>query len=191
MALLVRDAVARAYKELSYSAEGETPSAEMQTDGINALNDMLASWALSSIALSYPSASVWRGQWAEPVGYAVGDGVLRNGNVYVCTAAHTSGAANEPQTSPQWASYWTFNPPAVLPLGANASVPLPITHYRGFVALLALDMASLLNVEPSSGTLRKAQDGWSSLLADYMRIDPQQFEMGLTFTPTYRSYRGV
>ena len=45
----VRDIITRTYKRLRVIAEGETPSASAMSDGLDALNDMIYSWATDGV----------------------------------------------------------------------------------------------------------------------------------------------
>lgn len=48
----------------------------------------------------------WQGAWLTATAYALNDAVENDGSSYICTQAHTSGAASEPGTGGSWASYW-------------------------------------------------------------------------------------
>lgn len=48
----------------------------------------------------------WRGAWAGSTAYALNDGVSHNGSSYICIAAHTSSASDEPGVGGSWSSYW-------------------------------------------------------------------------------------
>ena len=48
----------------------------------------------------------WQGAWATSTSYSLNDMVSNDGTAYICTQAHTSGAASEPGTGGSWESYW-------------------------------------------------------------------------------------
>lgn len=50
----------------------------------------------------------WRGVWALSTAYAAYDVAKNDGDIYLCTAAHTSAASTEPGTGASWASYWAL-----------------------------------------------------------------------------------
>jgi hypothetical protein len=57
--------------------------------------------------VAYARELNWRTAWATATVYAVNDIVTHNGNVYLATAAHTSGAAaDEPGIAADWDDYW-------------------------------------------------------------------------------------
>ncbi len=48
----------------------------------------------------------WQGGWATATVYAELAGVENGGSSYICTTAHTSGAASEPGVGASWQTYW-------------------------------------------------------------------------------------
>lgn len=50
----------------------------------------------------------WRGVWTLSTAYAAYDVAKNDGDIYLCTAAHTSAASTEPGTGASWASYWAL-----------------------------------------------------------------------------------
>lgn len=50
-------------------------------------------------ALTIDKPIQWKGQWQQGVSYSQGDGILYNGNAYICSQAHGSSANNIPPSS--------------------------------------------------------------------------------------------
>lgn len=48
----------------------------------------------------------WEGSWQTATPYVINDAVFNDGSSYVCTAAHTSSAGDEPGTGASWTDYW-------------------------------------------------------------------------------------
>jgi hypothetical protein len=48
----------------------------------------------------------WKGQWLTATAYVLNDCVGNDGSGYVCTAAHSSIAADEPGVGADWATHW-------------------------------------------------------------------------------------
>lgn len=186
MSLTARQAVTRAIKELNYYPEGEDPTAGAISDGLDALNSMLAAWQTSNVLLAYPSFTTWRGEWEVGTSYAVGDGVTNNGSTYVCAVQHTATSFDEPNTTPNWATYWTYYAENVLPLTLDVAIPIKNVHERGLIALLAVDIAPIFSVQPSQVTVAKADAGWRAILADYNQAPTAQHDPALIYVPSRR-----
>ena len=54
----------------------------------------------------YDTELTWRTAWATATAYAQSDLVTHNGNVYIATSGHTSGASTEPGVGADWGDYW-------------------------------------------------------------------------------------
>lgn len=54
----------------------------------------------------YDTELTWRRAWATATAYAQSDLVTHNGNVYIATSGHTSGASTEPGVGADWGDYW-------------------------------------------------------------------------------------
>lgn len=54
----------------------------------------------------YDTELTWRMAWATATAYAKSDLVTHNGNVYIATSGHTSGASTEPGVGADWGDYW-------------------------------------------------------------------------------------
>ena len=183
----VRQIVTRAFGELMYLAEGETPSAQSMQDGVTAFNAMLANWRTMGMIIpdapGFPASSNWRGDWASNTVYAVDDGVCRSGSTYKCKAVHTSSLYNDkPGVSPNWATYWDFV--ASLELTQDDTVPLDLMFHRGLVSLLAIELAPTFGVAPSKQTEKKASEGMTSLLAAFLPINPVRADNGIIRMPS-------
>jgi hypothetical protein len=182
-----RDICTRALKELMYTAEGETPSSEAISDTLAGLNEMAARWLTQGLFIppllgTLPTGINWRGDWQTRTQYAVNDGVLRSGSVYVCTTLHTSGEYDRPGTSPNWSAYWTAYP--MIELELADTWPLGIEFNSGVISMLAVNMAASFNVDPGPLTAKRASDGMTALIAAYMPIRPVGVDSGLTRMPS-------
>lgn len=51
-----------------------------------------------------------RGFWLTATAYALNDAVMSQGQAYVCSSAHTSGASTQPGVGVSWATVWTLMP---------------------------------------------------------------------------------
>lgn len=178
----VRTLITRALGELLYIAEGETPTAGQSADGLFTVNNMVAAWRTESIMITFPASTNWRGVWETRTAYAVNDCVNVAGVLYTCTTAHTSSTSDRPIGSPDAATYWTVNTDTVLAL--DDQFPLPAQFERGVISLLALELASQYNVQPSALTVRKASEGKTAIMAAYMPITPVGVDAGLTRMPS-------
>lgn len=177
-----RDIITRAASELMYYAKGETLNAADMNAGLNALNDMIASWRSESIVITYPAGVNWRGEWETRTVYAANDGVSRNGITCTCSTAHTSSYYDMPIGSPNWATYWDVTDYTALALGD--ALPVPAHLQRGVISLLAVEIAPTFGLEPSKYTLKKASEGKTALLAAYAPILPVRVDNGLIRMPS-------
>lgn len=86
----------------SYIALSDHTSSASDEPGVG------ASWTTywSLFAADGPAAFNWQGTWAQSTAYSVDDAVYNDGSSYICTAAHTSSASDEPGTGGSWQSYW-------------------------------------------------------------------------------------
>lgn len=177
-----RQLIVRALGELQYFPEGESPSAGAVSDGLDALNALIASWHTESIIIAYPPATNWRGEWAERTVYAVNDSVSRSGNTYTCSTAHTASITDKPGVSQNGDTYWTLY--AETPLTLSSSLPFPAPFERGVTSMLAVELGPMFGVDPSPLTLKKASDGKTALIAAYMQIQPVRVDNGLIRMPS-------
>ena len=169
-----------------FTAEGETPSAQAMSDGLTALNSMIASWRTQGMVVlsvpGFPAGKNWRGDWQSNTTYAVDDAVARSGNTYVCSAVHTSSLYDKPGVSPNWASYWTAD--AVTELALTDTFPVSAEFHRGIVSMLAVELGPQFNIDPKPLTLRKASDGHTALLAAFFPINPVRVDNGIIRMPS-------
>lgn len=177
-----RDIVTRAIKLVGYYGEGEEPSAAAVRDGLQALNDLMASWHNQGLLVFWPPGTVYLGDWKASYVYAVGDAVSRSGNVYSCTAAHTSTTNDQPGNSPGWSSYWELY--SETPLALSSTFPLDASHDRGVVAILALEVAPLFNVDPQATVVARAREGMVALYGTYFRVPNASVDSGITRMPS-------
>ena len=61
---------------------------------------------ISQVGMQGPKGANWRSDWLVDTDFAVNDVVSSGGSVYICTAVHTSSAADEPHTGANAATYW-------------------------------------------------------------------------------------
>jgi hypothetical protein len=177
-----RDIVVRALGELNYFPEGEDPTAGSVRDGLIALNAMIASWQTESMQIFFPSATTYKGDWAERIVYSVGDSVARTGTLYTCIVAHTSSVNDRPGVAINQATYWTAYVPTELEL--TTTFPFPAQFERGMTSMLAVEMSPMFGVEPSAFTEKRASEGKTALLAAYMPINPVRVDNGLIRMPS-------
>ena len=177
-----RDIVTRALGELLYIASGESPTASDAKDGLNALNDLIASWRTEGMLISYPPSVNWRGEWQVNTAYASNDGVSRSGMPYTCLVAHISSFNDKPGTSENTATYWTVTTDTDYTL--DDTFTLPRVYHRGVIAMLAIEMAPAFQMTPSPGTIAKASQGKTALLAAFMPIQPVGVDAGLIRLPS-------
>lgn len=181
-----RDIVTRALGELMFMAEGESPSAQAMSDGLSALNGMIASWrTLGMVVVStpgFPAGKNWRGDWNPTITYAVDDAVMRSGSTYVCSVAHVSSLYDKPGVSPNWASYWIAD--AATELEIDDTFPVSVEFHSGIFAMLAVDLGPQFNIDPKPLTLRKASDGHTALIAAFLPINPVRVDNGLIRMPS-------
>jgi hypothetical protein len=177
-----RQIVTRALKELMYMQEGESPSAEAISDGLDALNGMLASWHNDGLLIFYPPGKNWLGDWRANYVYAVDDAVAVGGGTYTCTVGHTSTANDLPGASPNYASYWTLY--AETPMTLDSTFPLGAHHERGVIALLAIDIAPMFNVQPDPLTFLKSKDGMAGIYGQYFHVPNASVDAGITRMPS-------
>lgn len=177
-----RQIIRRAVKELMYLAEGEDPSAETVSDGLDMLNGMIASWHHQGLMIFYPPGKTWVGDWKNNTTYAVNDAVSRNGNTYYCTTAHVSSINDEPGPSANWGTYWTLY--AETPMTLDSTLAFDASHERGIVALLAVEMSPSFNLTPSPLTMRKADEGMTALYGAFYRVPLAQIDPGITRMPS-------
>lgn len=180
-----RDVITRAFGELMFMAEGETPSAAAMSDALDALNDLLASWrTLGMVVVSVPGFPTgnWRGDWQTNTSYAVSDAVMRSGSTYVCSTVHTSSLYDKPGVSPNWASYWTAT--AATTLALDDTFPVSAEFHRGIIAILAVEMAPKFNIDPKPLTMRKASEGLTALMAAFLPINPVRVDNGIIRMPS-------
>jgi hypothetical protein len=71
----------------------------------------------------------WQSAWVTATDYAVNGFVTNDGDAYVCIAAHTSAAGNEPGTGASWQTYWEVLIPGVVSINASA-----IEHHSSYQA---------------------------------------------------------
>ena len=173
-----RQIVTRALKLVMYTAEGETPSAESADDGLAALNSLMASWHNNGLLVFYPPGSNWLGEWKNNYGYAVGDGVNRNGATYSCSVAHTSSENDMPGSSPNWGNYWTLY--AETPMTLASTFPLDASHERGVQALLAVELAPMFAVQINPLVLRMAADGMNAIYGQFFKVPEAASDSGIT-----------
>lgn len=83
-------------------------------------------------------------EWLTATSYSLGFEVYHNGRNYICTAAHTSAAGDEPGVGTSWSSYWDIS-------GDFGQIDIPF-YRRVLVSLSAndfltwqMDNASLMN----------------------------------------------
>ncbi len=67
--------------------------------------------------------------WLTATAYAVGDRVTDNSQLYVCTAAHTSGATTEPGTGANWRQQWVASPSWTLAPLWKSGAPYQVGAY--------------------------------------------------------------
>jgi hypothetical protein len=173
-----RQIVTRALRELMYMQEGESPSAQSITDGLDALNGLLASFHNQGMLIFYPPGKTWIGDWSQATDYAIDDAVSRNGSTYYCTLAHTSSVDDQPGSSANWATYWTLY--AETPMTLSSTFPLDVSQERGVIALLAVELAPMFGVEPSPLTFAKSKDGMNALYGQFFRVPEVAADSGLT-----------
>lgn len=178
----LRQICTRAFGELQYFPEGETPSAGAMADAVTALNSLVASWHTKGMLFYWPTGKTWRKAWATNTQYAVDDLVNRSGSLYVCTTLHTSSVNDRPGVSAAWSSYWTVYEET--DLGLDDTIIVPREFDRGLVAMLAVEVAPMMGVNPSPFTMRKASEGETALLAAYMQIEPVGVDSGIIRMPS-------
>ncbi len=61
-------------------------------------------------------------------------------------------------------------------------------HEGAMKDLLAFSLLDDFGKEPSQTLAKRAQDGWTSILADYVRVDEASFDQGLVMLPSRRFY---
>ena len=178
----LRQVCTRAFGELQYFPEGEGPSAGAMADAVAAFNSLVASWHTRAMLFYWPSGKTWRKAWATNTGYAVNDLVSRSGSLYVCTTAHTSSVNDRPGVSAGWEAFWdVYREPA---LTLDDDIIFPPEFERGIIAMLAVEIAPMMGVNPSPFTMRKASEGETALLAAYMQIEPVAVDAGITRMPS-------
>lgn len=64
--------------------------------------------ALTFYPIAGAEGIIWRGAWALSTAYSVDDAVEHNGSSYICIAAHTSTASDEPGVGASWTTYWNL-----------------------------------------------------------------------------------
>jgi len=177
-----RTIITRAMKEMAYFGEGESPSPEAINDGLDALNGLIASWHNTGLLVYYPPGSNWRGEWVSGRLYAVGDGVSRNGCTYTCSTAHTSTDDDKPGQSANFGTYWTLYAETAMTL--SSTLFFDASFERGIVAMLAMDLSALFNVDPSPMTVVKARDGLNAIYGRYFIVPLAASDPALTRMPS-------
>lgn len=199
----IRNICTSALRRLRLLAAGETMVAEDAELALGALNSMVAGWAAQGVdcahqtwALDDPlrlfvpdtrvsgatlAAVSYKGTWnaalnAPTLTSAVGT----QGHLYrVATAGTTTldGTAS-------WAAddYLIFNRDVWLK-GRSAG-----RHESAIIDLLAVSIADEFGKQPSATLVASARDGWIGLQAEFVRVDPADFDPSLVMMPTRRYY---
>lgn len=177
-----RQIVTRAFGELMFLDENETNSDAQMSDGLEALNSMIASWHTDGLSIYYPPGVTWQGEWLSGKVYAALDGVSVNGNTYTCGTAHTSSDDDKPGKSINSGTYWTLY--AETSMTFDSTFFFPKQFERGIVAMLAVEMAPMFSIQPSPLTLKKSTDGMSALYGQYFNVPLASSDPALTRMPS-------
>ncbi len=73
----------------------------------------------------------WEGAWVTATAYIVNDEVANDGDAYICTQAHTSGASTEPGTGGSWTSYWDLFATGGGMVGPGSSTDNAVVRFNG------------------------------------------------------------
>ncbi len=168
-----RDIIAGAYYRLGLLPLGADLDPGRAVAGLAAYNDMLNAWAADGIFPGGPNPPA-----------AQTDGIFFTGDFLDGEMTVSSGAY------PPYGPSDTSTPPNPAPLsdGLNCQFPFPAQFVEGTKALLAVELASASGVEPLPSTQKRAQLGYTAMLA-YYAISPRAGQdIGLTWMPSLRRY---
>lgn len=202
----VRDIITRTYKRLRVIAEGETPSASAMSDGLDALNDMIYSWATDGVDVlsqgfalndtfvfwvppkvideaqntsTVADSCTYAGTWnASTNTPTLTGGNGTSGTVYKVSVAGST--ALDALTSYAVGDFIVFNGTRWLKgLSSNR-------HTQSVVALLAVRMARDFGTDVPDTVFVDANDGWARILADYIKVPDASYDKALTRLPSRR-----
>lgn len=202
----VRDIITRAYKRLRVVGEGETPSSEAMSDGLDALNDMIYHWSANGVDVLHQGfalndtvvfwvpptvideaqatttvadSCVYAGTWdASANSPTLASGSGTSGNVYRVTTAGST--TLDALTSYSVDDFIVFNGTRWLK-GKNSN-----RHIQTVVALLAVRMARDFGMDVPDTVAIEANEGWDTLQADYVKAPEASFDKALTRLPSRR-----
>ena len=197
----VRDVVQRAHRRLMLSASGETLSAADASDGLDALNELIYAWPASGVdtlhqgftlndrfaffvppealnsttmdAISY--AGLWNATTNTP---ALASAQGTRGAVY---RVGTAGA-----TALDGLNAWAIDDFLVFDGTAWLKGLSSNRHLGATTALLALRIANDFGMQPPAVVAQDANDGWDTLLADFVKVPDASFDRALTRMPSRR-----
>ena len=177
-----RQIVTRAFGELMFLDENETNTASQMADGLEALNSLIASWHTCGLSIYYPPGVTWQGEWRSGKVYASGNGVSVEGNTYTCGLAHTSSDDDKPGMSINSGTYWTLY--AETSMGFDSTLFFPKQFERGIVAMLAVEIAPMFNMQPNPYTVAKAKEGMQAIYGQYFNVPLASSDPALTRMPS-------
>ena len=199
----IRTLVTRALRRLNEIASDETPTAEDASAGLDALNDMIAEWVLSSVNMRCPTWTLDNTFYGfiPPDGIDVGvldvlaDQGTWNASTNTPTLASGSGTQGyfyrvsvAGSTALDDVASWSVNDYAVYD-GAEWLKSQPSRAHEGaIVALLAVRLAADYGHEPSPLVLRDADNGWTGLLSRFVLPPKATFDAALINLPSRRFY---
>ena len=206
----VRDIIQRSLRRLRVNAVGETMGAADATTGLDALNDMFYNWSRNGVdtlhqGFTLDSAMVF---WVPPksidpttgapaTATTIADGVTYGGawnastnTPTLATGAGATGAVYrvsvagatvlDALTSYSVDDFIVFN--GSVWLKGQSSRPYDQT----VAAMLGVRLAGDFGIDVPKQVFTDADDGWDTLLADFIHVPDAQFDRALTRLPSRR-----
>lgn len=183
MAATPEQTITRALKRLAVLAAGESPSGDDLVDGIEALNEMVLSWAADGLAIATITLTGSLAAGSAEVG-EIDTAKVSEGMFVIGAGVPASTLVKTIDTRLKLTMTQTAT-------ASGAGVSLTFTAYPfdeklegAIVALLAMRLAEGYGKTPGPILVRDAENGMKQLQAAFLHVPEAQFDPGLVWTPS-------